>query len=842
MIPKIPVNQHITSLKLLINGKKGEENSKLLSEKFSSELALFQDLIDHLDNDETQEIKRILTELGIFTQIKEFSKGHFFRNLFGINNDFIMLLKGKVLEFDIKYVNTTMSFKEYILYLTYFYLLNEKYIYWDCLKKNCEAFPFNTFKYLIENWTKGFNLSENEKSRDKRWVTNIDIIEICKQIKIKDFNFMKELEKLKEQIKKSNWNKIKIPQGDNVKEEDLEKIINSFLNLYNFKLEENIKKKSSTKDEKYKVLLPYFYKKRIISPISFIGDLNRPIKMKNYSSFLCLNDCFIVYIDKLKLTPTSSLYKYIYKNKTKYIAETLFKEHYLFENIEIDYLYNFGKYMELINLNKDEILFKQGEPHKGVYIIMNGKIQIETYQSYKDLIYIKFLLMHSLEFCPQFISQNKKEGYGINFDKTKKNNYLDGYYDYNSYINILMKNSVFKEKSKEKEELIFFTYKKNDVLGLGEIFDYKNRINIFTARALTNDAELIFIPWEIFLALLSIETICNKIGNLTEEKAMTLGKCIDKYKKIFEKKIELLLNSKKNYKKLQIFNPSQNFFNILQKINSNPIGIRKGKFITGYNNNFINKENVNENQRYENDKNDNLNDTENNETNNINNINLNEENILHQKNEEFLSEKKKLLRNNTNNYLNEKMYSNTYMESTNFDNKNNNKLLLSDSKKKLIFNSLFPSINKRNLNNEKLSNFNSAKKRKRSAKPLIISYNANLNSEKDNLNKKYNTRNKKNNIRSFSAQRFDEQDIKKSIYDYQNNFKERNKFYNSLSGKNSGLILNKNKDNPSNKRYFNNQKLNNLNNKKIVINKFSSSSLFKKNYKLNKNVSKSNMN
>ena len=74
--------------------------------------------------------------------------------------------------------------------------------------------------------------------------------------------------------------------------------------------------------------------------------------------------------------------------------------------------------MELINLNKDEILFKQGEPHKGVYIIINGKIQIETYQSYKDLIYIKFLLMHSLEFCPQFKKKKKKEGYGINFDKS----------------------------------------------------------------------------------------------------------------------------------------------------------------------------------------------------------------------------------------------------------------------------------------------------------------------------------------------------------------------------------------------------------------------------------------
>ena len=65
--------------------------------------------------------------------------------------------------------------------------------------------------------------------------------------------------------------------------------------------------------------------------------------------------------------------------------------------------------MHIINLNKDEILFKQDEPHEGVYVILNGSLQLETYQSYKDLIYVNFLLMHSLDYCPDYISNTKKK-------------------------------------------------------------------------------------------------------------------------------------------------------------------------------------------------------------------------------------------------------------------------------------------------------------------------------------------------------------------------------------------------------------------------------------------------
>ena len=57
MIPKIPVNEHIKNLKQLILGKKNDDNSRLLSEKFSSELALIQDLLIYIDNKEPIEKK-----------------------------------------------------------------------------------------------------------------------------------------------------------------------------------------------------------------------------------------------------------------------------------------------------------------------------------------------------------------------------------------------------------------------------------------------------------------------------------------------------------------------------------------------------------------------------------------------------------------------------------------------------------------------------------------------------------------------------------------------------------------------------------------------------------------
>ena len=840
MNSKIPVNLHIKNLKQLIAGKKTDDNSKLLSEQFSSELSSIQDLMTYVDNDDPKERKIIMGELGTFMKIKEFEKGHFFKNIYSINHDFIMLLKGKIMEYEIKYIKMTMTFKEYILYLTNLYLLNEKEIYWDCLERNCDAFPFNIFKYYIEHWLEGIKRKEEIKKENKSWVKDINVLEICKELNMKGFEFMDEVKKIKNDIKNSFWFNFDT-KNKRLTEEDYSEMINSFFDLYNFNLDKIVNTKEQKKEEIYKVCLPYYYQKRILNPISFIGDLNRPIRIRSYSSLICLSDCFVVFIDKTKINPRRSLFKYIYNNKLNYISENLFKKHHLFKNISVDYLNQFGKHMQIINLKKDQILFKQDEPHQGAYIIMKGSLQLETFQSYRDLMFVDFLLMHSLDYCPDYFSKKKKKELENNYEKAKNNkNYLNGYYDYNSDLNILMKNPLFKEKSKIKNNIIFCIYKKNDILGLGEIFDYKNKINIFTAKSLSNDTEVIFIPKEIFQGLLTIESFYNTCGNFTEEKTNLLGKCIDKYKFIFEKKIEMSLNNKKIQQKIRLYNNKrQNFGTLLDKIKLSGLNTKKNQYISDAD--TINFKNINKSQIIENNKN-NLSYYEkskvfeNNNNIDINEINNNIENINY-----FLLRKSNINNQNKKNYLNKMHHSTNLISSTSYE--TINQLKLNDVNTKFLFNSKYPSIKDRNNQNQENYYFNSEKKRLRSSIPVYMSYDSNLNCESSKGIIPKNKRSKKLNLRSLSAQRYDEQEIKKSISDYQNNYKEMRKYYNNMEDKSRSFfpnyirLSNKNYNNDidSSNNYIvpNNIKKINLsnNNQKIIINKFSSSSLFRKNHK-----------
>ena len=526
---------------------------QLLSEKLSSEISLIPELISFIGAENLTEKKVVLNEIGTLMEIKEYNKGHLFYKILSENvyNNFQMILKGNVMELGIKYIKKNLSFKEYFLYLAKIYLLKEKYLYMDCIKKNMEYFPLKNFKYYIENYNNKnmmnnfIEIEKNNNENNLEDLKDIDIIKIGKEINMKDFDFIEELNKLKEEIKNSNW--IKYKKKFNEFEAD-DKMINSFFELYNYNniLDDNIKEINSSilKEVKYNVYIPYFFNKRILTPISFLFDLNYPFQIKNYITFITLEQCFLVYIDKSKLNPSRLLFKYSHKKRLNYIYENIFSKHYLFKNINIDYLNNFGKYFQIINLNKDDTIFIQGELNKGVYIITKGNVQLITNQSYLDLIDLNYYLIHGIDYCSQYISDiKKKEIY------TYKNK-LNSYYEYNSKINNLMKNPIFTKNSKIKENINFGTYKIRDILGLGEMFNYKNNINLFTAKALNNNTEVVFIQREIFQALLSNDDINQKCGLLIEEKTRLLREFINKYKNFFENKIKNLINKK--YKNINI--------------------------------------------------------------------------------------------------------------------------------------------------------------------------------------------------------------------------------------------------------------------------------------------------
>ena len=535
----------LSKFKDLLKGTNGK--SKLLADKFYTVLEEIPELISFINENNKNISKIILEEISQNMEIKEFNSGNFIKKVLGKIDDFYMILSGKILAFEIKYIHTNMTFKEYILFLTRLYLLKEEHLYKDCIEKNKENFPVKTFY----NYKKNNCTIENEKNNfeDNKNI-DINIISLCNDINTINFNYKEELNKIKSSIKKSEWRK----QKHKLKSEDTnyDIMINSFFELYNNNI--NVNTNFLPNETKYSVLIPIYVKKRILEPISFIGDLNRPQKMKNYKGYICLNQCSVIYLDKNSLHQNRLIYKLSNRTKCDIIIEKLIKNHHIFKHMNINFLKNnFAKYLEMITLKKNDILFKQNDPYKGIYIITKGSFELKTNRAYNELNELNFIILHSLDNYPQYVNNikndhiNNNKSYSLD-KKEKKNakNYLFGYYNYNSNKNTIMKSPLFAEKAKEKKEIIFCEYKVNDILGLGEVYDSKTKINLFTATCFSNESEVFFCPNEIFNGIIADDNIYQKFGAIVEEKTNTFIRCISKYKNIFEKKIEYLINERKN--------------------------------------------------------------------------------------------------------------------------------------------------------------------------------------------------------------------------------------------------------------------------------------------------------
>ena len=534
----------------LLKGTNGK--TKLLADQFCAVLEEIPELISFINEKNKNISKIILEDLSQGMEIKEYNSGNFIKKVFGKIDDFYMILSGKILEFEIKYIRTNMTFKEYILFLTRIYLLKEEHLYKDCIEKNKENFPVATFY----NYKKNNCKIENEKNNlESNKDNDINIISLCNDINTINFNYKEELKKIKNNIKKSEWRKEKHKLKNENTNYDI--MINSFFELYNHNI--NVNANFLPNETKYSVLIPLFIKKRILEPISFIGDLNKPQKMKNYKGYICLNQCFVVYLDKNSLNQNRLIYKLSNQTKCDIIMEKLFKSHYIFKNMNIQFLKNnFAKYLEMITLKKNESLFRQNEPYKGIYIIAKGSFELKTNRTYNELNDLNFTVLHSLDSYPQYVNNIKNDHINNNksysFDKREKKkikNYLFGYYNYNSNKNTIMKSPLFAEKAKEKKDIIFCVYKENDILGLGEVYDSKTKINLFTATCITNEAELFFCPNEILNGIIADDNVLQKFGTIIEEKTNAFVRCISKYKYLFEKKIEYLINERKNKNKFR---------------------------------------------------------------------------------------------------------------------------------------------------------------------------------------------------------------------------------------------------------------------------------------------------
>lgn len=465
----------VTLIKELVQDK--NEKTKLLSEKICEILEKIPDLINFLNEDNENIIHEIISILSRYSYFKNYYKGDFIKKIYNYDNNFYMILSGHLISLEIKYKKVFVTFYEYIMYLSKLYLLKDFELYNDCLEKNDICFPFKS----------------KEKNNNNK--NEFDIIKKCIEINEINFEYKEELKKLKTELKTSLW---KNGVGN----------INDFLELYNPHFNYN-KKGILLKEIKYLVYLPYYVVGKTYKPYCFIGDLNRPKNMKNFTSYLCLSKCYVMCLDKSKLALNDKLFDLYNKSFSEFIYKNLLVEHHLFKNVDINFLKNnYSKYFKVVKLLKNQTLLKQGMPNKGIYFIRKGKFLMTSNRSYNDLIDLNYTILRSLDNLTQYVTDLKSEA--INIDDFKKNNKNEN--EYKNKLNDLMKNENFIQSAKQPNEIIFCLYKEGDIVGLSDIYNIKTGINNFSLRCLTDEAELFFLPKEMFLSFLSEDTLYKKFG------------------------------------------------------------------------------------------------------------------------------------------------------------------------------------------------------------------------------------------------------------------------------------------------------------------------------------------
>ena len=506
----ISLNQLLESKSIIL----GENNqrSKALSAKIGQLLESIPALETFLDEKDQIIRKKIYAEIGRYIQFEKYEKGFTIKHSGEGDKMFYMVFYGKVLKLNIIYKTLYASFKEYILYLAKLLIINEKHLYIDCLKKNQKIFKI---KETIDIMTYGKN--------------------------IKGFDFQEEVEKIKKLHDEIFL--VNVPEEEKIKRK---LNIQELLSLYN----PHIKEKNNylNVEQKFSVNLPFFYVDRILDPISFIGDLNKNHGIKTYSTYICLNNCDIYYINKTEIYDRV-LFSHINSNKGDIITNVLFKKHYLFKDVDIKFLKkNYSKFFSIIKVKKDEKFILQNSVYDGVYIIGKGILELSTKRSYNELNELKYNIMNNTS----------------NIINTNLDSFRDKKRD--EIIQRLLRNPQFIKEANEIKDINFGTLVDTEIVGLCDLYDKNNGIYNFNVKCISNGAELFFVPKEIFNSLLTNPDIEEKITKITVEKIKILKLKIKRFTDLFEEKFDELSPKKEEKKFLNINNLSlsKNLFNKLK--------------------------------------------------------------------------------------------------------------------------------------------------------------------------------------------------------------------------------------------------------------------------------------
>ena len=463
----------------------------------------------------------------------------------------------------VEYKKVYLTIEDYLIFLLKLYYFKEK----ELLK---ETIFLNKHRYMIEGHFEDFikniyikqksiekemkNEEKKEEKENKKENNNI------KKEKIYLFteNLIKMIEKIFPELLSSSDNKNKNDKGNIY----LDYIFNN-----NFKYNEvtpdkiislvNIDHYSPFEKYLHKPFsIPFYFQINALERGKYFGHTALETNSKGALTIITIQDSSFGIIEK---NDYFRLLSKINKELDMNFYSTLYNLPF-FKNISKSVFQRFySSFFEYHLYKRNAILYKMKQKTNILYLIKNGRFSI----------YIKGNMIDVYDILIYLQSEKNKKLNNNNLDEETYNNK-------NKIIEIDEKNDIiYNKKFKSKEfndavyaqnEIYLGSFEGNNLIGLGDFIDKKNKMSLFTIKIESNYCELYEITNKNFNIIISDYSSANDLIEEYELKKINLiiNKIIS-YKKIFfssiEKKenedISQRLNIQKKEKKTAILNKTQ---------------------------------------------------------------------------------------------------------------------------------------------------------------------------------------------------------------------------------------------------------------------------------------------
>lgn len=512
-----PIIVCLQTLKFEPENRKKEEIENTIP--YLKTLENFNDFIHFRENEESS--FNLMVQFARITFYQYYRKNTILIKPGSFNDKFYILLNGCIDKFSLIFEKITLTIEQYLLYLLKMEIINE-----DEIIKKCHLLN----KSII-------NIGNDELSI-------LDFFQNNKKLNYKDMKF-----KAEKDLRDLNFNSSLFHGG----------ILKRVPSVENYlKIFESISPKISDNDGKprFNMWIGKYKLNSILINGQFFNNISDE-SIKEYNLYICKTNCDIGQITRQEFCEHQL--NLPIKLKMKNTLKEIKNDFYFLKGINDEkFIQDYSHLLLYKKYKKGDKIFLQGGLYEGVYLVYDGEISLSSKTNIDKLSHLVINIVYSIkkftEHIPAFDSKLLIE----EFNNIHQLLYKKGDVPFIEFLKL--------------RNIAISKVKKNDILGLNELYDYKTELFNFTAECISDEATLFFITKNDFSLMLCKETHLRKnILSIIEYKIQSIVGILRSYS---EQTLKLFERQNKQITALKTNSAS----NILDNTQLNSSTLNKSKF------------------------------------------------------------------------------------------------------------------------------------------------------------------------------------------------------------------------------------------------------------------------